>query len=323
MGYPGVRLTNTSIKLTEFNWGVHAWTLQVLQRKFRPDGIFTMMDLAVEASGVGLQVRFPLHESPSVEIHPVKEESDLDYFKAVDILKDGRAFSFIETVRQLKSILPAETLCGAYVAGPFTLAGLLCGANDVAMNVLLEPELIFRVLELATSVTTRYALALENAGADMIMILDPTAVLLSPTQFDEFAGRFVSIVISALKEAAPIYHVCGDTDHILDRMARLNAAGLSLDACMDFAEAAGRVPEDMVLMGNIAPVDTMLFGTPEDVRRSVLDLREKMAGHRNFILSTGCDLPLETPFQNIEAFMAAALEDGQTVSANDHREERD
>jgi hypothetical protein len=32
-----------------------------------------------------------------------------------------------------------------------------------------------------------------------------------------------------------------------------------------------------------------------------------MRGHRNFILSTGCDLPEDTPFANLDAFMSAGM----------------
>jgi uroporphyrinogen decarboxylase len=49
----------------------------------------------------------------------------------------------------------------------------------------------------------------------------------------------------------------------------------------------------------------MRFGTPEDVRREVERLRKEMEPYPNFILSTGCDLPQETPRENIQAFMDA------------------
>ncbi|MFW6045169.1 MAG: uroporphyrinogen decarboxylase family protein [Planctomycetota bacterium] len=309
MGYPGTRLTNTSIKLNEFNWGVHAWTLQTLYRRFKPDGVFLLMDLAVEASGMGLQVRFPLMDSPSVEIHPVEEESDLDQFHSVDVLKDGRTYSFIETMHLVQQMLPPNEIGGAYVAGPFTLAGLLCGANDIGMNVMLKRDLVLKVLQMATSVITRYALALEDAGADMVMILDPLSVMLGPDQFQEFAGRFTSIVISALKDAMPVYHVCGDTTHLLDQFGKLGAHGLSLDADVDLAEAAQQVPADCVLIGNIDPVSLLRKGNPEQVRQAVLNLRKKMDPYPNFILSTGCDLPQDTPFENIDAMIQAGMED--------------
>jgi uroporphyrinogen decarboxylase len=106
----------------------------------------------------------------------------------------------------------------------------------------------------------------------------------------------------------PVYHVCGDTTHLLESFGKLGAHGLSLDADIDLAAAAERVPRDCVLMGNIDPVRVMREGTPESVREAVLRLREEMAPHSNFILSTGCDLPQDVPFENIDAFMAAGRE---------------
>jgi uroporphyrinogen decarboxylase len=308
IGYPATRLTQTSIKLNEFNWGVHAWSLHTLYRKIRPDAVFTLMDLAVEASGIGLQVRFPLFESPSIEIHPVETEEDLDQFKAVDILKDGRADAFVQTIRELDRLLPPEVLRGAYVTGPFTLAGLLCGARDIAMNVMLKPDLVRRTVRLATSVVTRYALALEEAGADLVMILDPTAVILGPEHFSEFAGGYVSILSAALQQAASVYHVCGDTTHLLDEFAALDCDALSLGSELDLVETTDALPEDLVLMGNINPVEVLLQGDPETVRRRVTRALERMAGRSNFILSTGCDVPAEAPFENIQAFMTAAMD---------------
>ena len=308
IGYPAAGLTRTSIKLNEFNWGVHAWSLQTLYRKVQPDAVFTLMDLAVEASGIGLQVRFPLHESPSIEIHPVETLPDLDQFKAVDILKDGRADAFVKTVQELGQLLPTDVLRGAYVTGPFTLAALLCGANDIAMNCILEPDLVLRTVELATSVVTRYALALEKAGADLVMILDPTALILGPNRFQEFAGRFVSILAAALQDAAPVYHMCGDTTAFIDEFATLGCAGLSLDSAVDFPEATKRLPDDVVLIGNISPVNVVRNMDAAGVRGEVLKLRESMSAHENFILATGCDVPADVPFENIEAFMAAGRE---------------
>jgi len=308
LGYPGTRLTRTSIKLNEFNWGVHAWTLQVIWRRFQPDAVFTLMDLAVEASAIGLQVRFPLFESPTVEFHPVKEQADLDQFKAADILKDGRAYAFIQTIRQLGQILPEEVVKAAYVTGPFTLAGLMMGAEQIALNAILEPNLVHRTLELATSVVTRYAMALESAGADAIVILDPTSVILGPEHFEQFAGKYTRMLIGSLKNAATVYHVCGNTMHLIERFCELGVDGLSLDSAVSLPAVARKVPQDIVLVGNIDPVSVMLHGNPEAVRREVLNLRRAMSDRRSFVLSTGCDLPPETPFENIEAFVQAGKE---------------
>ena len=99
MGFPGTQLNGSTLKQNTFNWGTQFSTVFALQRRFRPDGIFFFMDLSVEASALGLPVRFPLDESPSVEFHPVKKLDDLERFANSDILTDGRVAVYIETMR--------------------------------------------------------------------------------------------------------------------------------------------------------------------------------------------------------------------------------
>ena len=52
----------------------------------------------------------------------------------------------------------------------------------------------------------------------------------------------------------------------------------------------------------------MLYGNKEDVQREVIEIMENMKEYPNFILSTGCDVPPETPIENLKAFLQAARE---------------
>ena len=85
MGYPGLQLTKTTMKQNQFNHIVQFQSLSRLYDRFQPDAMFFMMDLSVEASALGLAVRFPLEETPSVEHHPVNTREDLDKFSKIEI----------------------------------------------------------------------------------------------------------------------------------------------------------------------------------------------------------------------------------------------
>ncbi|MGQ9683674.1 MAG: uroporphyrinogen decarboxylase family protein [Anaerolineae bacterium] len=302
MGFPGVQINHTTLKQNNFNWGVQFWTLFELVRRFQPDGIFTFMDLSVEANALGLPVVYPLHESPTVEYPLVKTELDLTGFYHLDVLRDARVHLFVETMRMMAQYL--AVLRGGYCIGPFTLTGLMMGASETALATIENPDLLHRALEFSTHVIGRYAAALVNAGADMIAILEPTAVMLSPRSFWEFSGRYLQQLVEHI-EAAPILHICGDTSHLIEQMVRTGAQGLSLDALVDLPTVAARVPEEVVLIGNINPTAVMLYETPLGVYQHTRALLDAMAPYRNFVLSTGCDLPPETPLENIAAFMDA------------------
>ena len=287
-GYPGTQLTRSTIKQNMFNAELQARSLYKLVELTRPDAAFVLMDLSVEAGALGLPVRFPLSESATVEWHPVKTVADLDQYKVVDPMYDGRVWVFLETVRLLASRL--DVPLGAYVSGPFTLAGLMVGANDVAIATVDSPEVVHATVNFCEHVIVEYAKALERAGAASICILDPTAVILSPDAYWDFAGRTVQNIVRHL-ESWTMLHICGNTSHLIEHMSETGVHALSLDSLVDIPAVAPRVPPGVTIMGNVNPVSTMLQGDAAAVRRETQDLLDAMAGYDNFVLSTGCDLP--------------------------------
>jgi Uroporphyrinogen-III decarboxylase len=67
-------------------------------------------------------------------------------------------------------------------------------------------------------------------------------------------------------------------------------------------------------MGNLAPVKIFLQSTPDEVAEATMALLDETKDIKNFILSSGCDIPLETPLENIEAFMKAGRKFGAKTS---------
>ncbi len=300
MGYPGAALTQTSLRDNLFRSELHARSILALYERHQPDLVFPMMDLAVEAGALGLHVEFPENESPTVTEHPVRQTADLKRFEAIDVLMDKRLISFLETLSHLRKQL--DTPVAAYVTGPFTLAGLLMGATQIAEATIENPTLTVAVLELATRVIKDYALASVDAGAQLVVYLEPTAVMLSPSFFQTFSGSFVAQIEEVL-DVPGVLHICGDTTHLIPHIIKTGVQGLSLDSLVKFADARKAVPSEIVLIGNIDPVSIMAQGSEMQVRSAVRSLLDDMHGDASFVLSTGCDLPLETPQRNIRTFM--------------------
>jgi uroporphyrinogen decarboxylase len=300
LGYPGARLTGTTVRQNLTDAVVHTSTIRRLWDDYRPDVVFPMMDLAVEAGALGLRVRFADYESPTVVEHPVAGETDLERFTSVDILADWRLQTFLETIRNLNSAVDA--LHAAYVVGPFTLAGLLMGASQIACATVLQPDFVHKLVAMTTEVVRTYAEACQSAGAEAIAFLEPTAVMLSPKAFITFSGEPIAEIVRDL-HARAILHICGDSRHLVSSMCATGVDGLSLDSRVDLPAIAAAVGSEIVLIGNIDPVAVMGSSDPQRVVDAVRDLRRKMVPYPNFVLSTGCDLPFETPLANVAAFM--------------------
>lgn len=308
VGFPGCDLTGYSIKVAQQNHGVHFACIKELVDVLHPDVAFMMMDLSVEANALGLPVRFPTDESSTVEKHPVETIAHLDRYRSINVLYDSRIQSYVKTAEMMRIGLPEEVLVCAYVTGPLTLAGLLRSAQQVAMDSILDPELLHGLCRFTTGIIQEYASALINAGADLICILEPTAVVLGPDQFRQFSAYYVNHIIESYKYAnvETVYHICGNTMHLIKEMAASGVAALSLDSPrtgIDMAKVAQMVPENVLIIGNINPTGIMKDGTVDEVRQATAELLEQMKPFPNFILSTGCDLPTGTPLENLMAFM--------------------
>ena len=61
-------------------------------------------------------------------------------------------------------------------------------------------------------------------------------------------------------------------------------------------------------MGNVDPAGTLRNGTPDKVREETIGSMEKCCAHPNFVISSGCDIPPATPWENLDAFFAAVEE---------------
>lgn len=308
-GFPGVEMIGSNIKIAQQNYGEHYKAIRKLVDTFQPDLVFPLMDLAVEANALGRYTVFPKADSATVPKDQFSIQ-ELDRLKQINITFDSRLMGYVEMMKLMSVTLPPGLLKGGYVVGPFTLAGLMMGAEDAVMSTVLNPETLHTLCHFTTERIQEYIQLLISAGADVICLLEPTAVMLSPEQFSEFSAIYIRHITTSFKYSGInfVYHTCGNTMHLAQKMARSGVDGLSLDSRevgVDLAAVARSVPEDVVVIGNINPATTMRFGSPADVRREVNALLGEMEGQPNFVLSTGCDLPQETPTANIREFMEA------------------
>lgn len=309
IGFPGLNITGCTIKLAQQNYGEHFKVLRAVAEMFEPDIIFPLMDLAVEANALGRFTVFPKTDSATVPKAAFSMD-ELDKASQINIALDTRLLGYVETMKLTSIGLKDSILRGAYVTGPYTLAALLMGADDAAMATVLNPDELSLLCEFTTERIQEYIRLLISAGAQLICILEPSAVMLGPDQFGAFSAAYVRHIVESCKYTgvATVYHTCGNTMPLVGKMAESGVTAISLDsreAGVDLAAVAGALPPDVVVMGNVNPTGNILKGRPCDVEDDVAMILHEMSSYPNFVLSTGCDLPQEAPLENIEAFMRA------------------
>ena len=309
IGFPGVKMAHSSIKLAQQNHEEHFKVVSSLVDKFEPDIQFVLMDLSVEANALGLNTIFPPNESATV----LKKNGEfgmdeLDSLRKIKFASDSRLLSYVKTVELMKSGFPSVVKVGAYVTGPYTLAGLIIGAEEAGLMAARDSEKLEKICIFTTECIMGYTKLLLSAGADAVCVLEPSGVMLGPSHFEKFSMVNVKKVVEICHKADSdcIYHVCGNSIHLIEKMVDSGVDGLSLDSKnsgVDLPEVAKNIPADVMVIGNMSPTRTIVYGDPEEVKKEVKILLESMDSFPNYVLSTGCDLPLETPVDNISAFM--------------------
>ena len=303
-GYPGVKLGSGMIRENLEDPEHQARSLKSLFDRIEPDGVLPIMDLTVEAQALGVKIQMPDQEAPSVIDHPLRSPSDLESLIVPDPKKSGRMPIYLRVAELLKAILP-DAARGCYAIGPFTLPGEMAGVEPLSFLLYENPEFARAAIEFSAQVTAAYLKAQLGAGATFGVILEPTAVILSPKMFNDFCLPVLKKIIQSIPQPI-VLHICGDTDHLLEGMKNTGAQGLSLDSPVDLPAVARKLPPDLVLIGNLHPVEVMVELSAGEVREKARLLLSAMSGFPNFILSSGCDLPPETPIENIQALVQAA-----------------
>jgi uroporphyrinogen decarboxylase len=310
LGLPGVRLSETNIKLAQQNASEHFKVVKEIVDTFSPDIALPLMDLSIEANALARYTIVPVNDTavvPKTDFH----FDDIARLRKIDLSYDARINSYVDTLKLMKIGLPEHVVRGAYAIGPYSLAAMLMGAEDAAMATILKPEQLHELCGLAIEVIQEYVGMLIRAKADPIIILEPTGVMLGPEAFEEFSGRYVRHLVESYREVSIIYHICGSSMHLIRQLADSGVAGISLDSSdrgIDMAAVARQAPAELLLIGNISTTTTLYSGTPAEVKGEVRALLERMTPYPNFILSTACDIPQEAPLENIHAFMETARE---------------
>jgi len=309
LGFPGVKMARSSIKLAQQNYEEHFKVVSALVDSFKPDMQFVLMDLSVEANALGLDTLFPPNDSATVmKKHGEFGMDELTSLKNIKFGSDSRLLGYVKTVELMKQNFPSDVKVGAYVTGPFTLAGLIIGAEEAGLMAVRDPEKLGEICAFTTECIIKYAKLLLSAGAFAICVLEPSGVMLGPSHFERFSSVNVKKIAGVCHNADAncVYHVCGNSMHLIEKMADSEVDGLSLDSKdvgVNLTEVAGKIPDDVVIIGNMSPTKTILYGSPEEVKEEVKDLLYSMNPFPNYVLSTGCDLPSETPLDNISVFM--------------------
>ena len=304
LSFPAIQKMGITVKELISSSDLQAQAMKIVADS-TPDAAasVSMMDLSLEAEAFGCPIKVSDDEVPTVTGGIISSEEEADALEIPEI-GAGRTQIYIDAIQQASGIITDRPVFAGTI-GPFSLAGRLMDVSQAMIYCLDEPDMVHTVLEKCTEFIIKYINSYKAAGADGVLVAEPLAGLLSPSLEEEFSGEYMKKIVQAAQtdDFLVAYHNCGNcTVKQINSIITNGCRILHFGNAIDMAEMMPKVPENILAMGNIDPAGQFRNGTPESVKAATLELMEKCASYPNFMISSGCDIPPMSSWDNIQAF---------------------
>jgi uroporphyrinogen decarboxylase len=277
------------------------------------DAVFALLDVNVETEALGSSLQYRKEGYPTVAQFILERPSDLSELRIPDPRRAGRMPVALEAARLLRREVRDRTLVAGCVLGPMTLACQLLGAEKALFASVDEPQAFERMLDFAVDLALSFGGAQLEAGAHLCVVFDPSAspAVVPPGFFRELLAPRLRRLCAGLKGMGALaawLHIAGPVEPILPLYPACGVDIANLDYCVDPGRARAAVP-GLCLEGNIRPL-AFVDSEPRVIAQAcarVLDV----ARPGGFILSSGCEIPLEARLDCVRALSAAVRDQGR------------
>lgn len=273
------------------------------------------------AQDFGGTIRMPRGEyegAPIVTAYPVNSEMDVEKLQMPDPKSAGdipKAMQFAEL--QKSHGFPISF----FSRSPFTLAANMCGLELFLKWLIKKPGLAKRLMQMALDhITNVLEIWVKRFGPANVFVWmsspSESNQVISPRHFKQYALPYhiayhERLQTLGIKQFG--FHICGDQNlnlpFLADTPPWVHPAVLSWGHEVDLDAAIHHFPRD-IIFGNIDPTALQYESADQIYERCRIALEKGKKAPAGFVLAPGCDIPLMTPPQNIDAMTRAVKDHG-------------
>ncbi len=272
------------------------------------DYVNTMSDPAREAADCGAVVEY-FDNQPVALVEDqalLADKAQLASLKIPDPLGGGRMHNALKGLALYKERVGKDLMIEGWVEGPIAEGADLRGINTLMLDFYDDPVFVRDLFAFVVEMELRFAREQLKAGADVIGIGDAAASLVGPDIYNEFVWPYEKKLVDGIHALGGKVrlHICGNTRRILEGMGKLGCDVVDLDSLAPISEARQKMGPKTILLGNLNPVTVLRNSDPAGVTAAVAECHRQAGAP--FIVGAGCEVPRDTPAENLRALCAYA-----------------
>lgn len=265
----------------------------------------------------GINVSLPANDQgsfTSVFFETIEDVETKEFPDALSRKECPKLYScVVDSMVKTRAAVDTGALGPCWSEGVMTTTALLRGAEQLLMDMLMEPENAKKAIARGKEWSDQIVRATHAGNADYVLDTDPvaSASLIDEDMFKEFVFEPTRQNIAGWKKDFKIpvmVHICGDSTPMLGQFTKLGNEIQSIDYLVDIGKAREIVGDKLTLMGNVNPVELLWQGTVQDVKAAARQCFEKAGRKGRFIFGPGCATPRDAPMVNTRAFVEVSRE---------------
>jgi len=272
-------------------------------RKLGVDAAILFADLATPLTGTG--VRFSVRDTEGLVVEtPIRAWDDL---RRLGVPEPAESVPYVlETVRRCRQVLDVPLI--GFVGAPFTVATYLIegrtGRDYHATRAFMyrDPDRWQALMTWLTDVLTKYAVALVEAGVQVVQVFDSWVGALSPSAYRAFVLPYVRRLIQALQaRGVPVIHFATGTAGILPLLREAGGDVIGVDWRVAIDWAWTQVGPNVGIQGNLDPA--VLLADVPTIRAAAQEVLDRVGGRLGHIFNLGHGVLPQTPVEHLQALV--------------------
>jgi uroporphyrinogen decarboxylase len=277
-------------------------------RRFGMDAAIIFSDILVIPQAMNIPFEMKPNVGPWLE-NPIRSQKDVD---AVIVPEIEETLGYVmDAIKLTKEKLNNEVPLIGFAGSPWTI---LCycvqGQGSKTFDKAKEfcftqPVAAHMLLQKITDTTIAYLKEKVKAGVNAVQIFDSWGGMLSPVDYQEFSWKYISQIVEALKEDAPVIAFGKGCWFALEEMAKSNVSALGVDWTITPQNARKLTGNKVTLQGNLDPA--RLLSPPKEIKKLVTKMIDDF-GKDKYIVNLGHGILPYTPLENAQALIDAVKE---------------